>query len=193
MYKRQAYALSKEKLNILDNYFINSFLRTIRGRYIDFNTEGRGISRPNILDKFGVAGKKNTASIIDMAKQVNPANIALLDTAALRLTEKMPAGYGIQPSHTHFWKGDYSIHLRKQFSFNVRTVSTRTKPVSYTHRDVYKRQQLRIAGGAATAADNEDWVISKLLYLNTVQPDVAVAIKNVTQKINSFDYVYTKP
>lgn len=122
-----AYALSKEKLNILDNYFINSFLRTIRGRYIDFNTEGRGISRPDILDKFGVAGKKNTASIIDMAKQVNPANTALLDTAALRLTEKMPAGYGIQPSHTHFWKGDYSIHLRKQFSFNVRTVSTRTK------------------------------------------------------------------
>lgn len=53
--------------------------------------------------------------------------------------------------------------------------------------------QLRIAGGNATAADNEDWVISKLLYLNTVQPDMAVAIKNVTQKINSFDYVYSKP
>lgn len=53
--------------------------------------------------------------------------------------------------------------------------------------------QLRIAGGNATAADNEDWVISKLLYLNTVSPDVAVPIKNITQKTNSYDYVFSQP
>ncbi len=53
--------------------------------------------------------------------------------------------------------------------------------------------QLRIAGGNATADDNEDWVISKLLYLNNVSPDVAVPIKNITQKVEGFDYVFSQP
>ena len=53
--------------------------------------------------------------------------------------------------------------------------------------------QLRIAGGNGTAADNEDWVITKLLYLNSVAPDVAVPIKNITQIVNSFDYVFSTP
>ena len=125
--KGTSYALSGEKLQLLDNYFIGTFLRSIRGRYIDFNTEGRGISRNNILDKQSLAGKKNSASLIDLARQVNPANATTLDAAALRLTEAMPASYGITASHTHFWRGDYTLHLRKDFSFNVRTVSTRTK------------------------------------------------------------------
>ncbi|MEO9021425.1 MAG: DUF5017 domain-containing protein [Ginsengibacter sp.] len=53
--------------------------------------------------------------------------------------------------------------------------------------------QLRIAGGNATADDNEDWVISKLLYLNNVAPDVSIPIKNITQNVNSFDYVFSDP
>ena len=53
--------------------------------------------------------------------------------------------------------------------------------------------QLRIAGGNATAAENDDWVISKLLYLNNVAPDVAIPIKNITQIVNSYDYVFTQP
>lgn len=53
--------------------------------------------------------------------------------------------------------------------------------------------QLRIGGGNATADDNEDWVISKLLYLNNVSPDVSIPIKNITQKVKGFDYIYSSP
>lgn len=53
--------------------------------------------------------------------------------------------------------------------------------------------QLSIAGGNATAATNEDWAISSLLYLNKVAPDVAVSIKNITQVLNSYDYVFKIP
>ncbi len=53
--------------------------------------------------------------------------------------------------------------------------------------------QLRIAGGNDKAEDNEDWVISKLLYLNQVAPDVAIPIKNITQKLDSYDYIFTQP
>ncbi len=53
--------------------------------------------------------------------------------------------------------------------------------------------QLRIQGGNATVDANEDWVISKLLYLNQVAPDVSLPIKNITQKVDSFDYVFSAP
>ena len=36
---------------MLNHYLLKTFLPAIRGRYIDFNTEGRGISRKDILDK----------------------------------------------------------------------------------------------------------------------------------------------
>lgn len=57
----------------------------------------------------------------------------------------------------------------------------------------FNATQVRIAGGNATAADNEDWVITKLLYLNNVSPDVAIPIKNVTQIVNSYVHVFTTP
>ncbi len=53
--------------------------------------------------------------------------------------------------------------------------------------------QLRIAGGNGTADDNEDWVITKLLYLNSVSPDVSVPVKNITQNVESFNYVFKQP
>jgi chondroitin AC lyase len=122
-----SYALSGEKKEMLNTYFTQTFLKTIRGRYIDFNVEGRGISRPDILDKKSLAGTKKSHALIDLAKDVNPAQAAMLDSAALRLTEAEGPGYGISASHKQFWKGDYTIHLRKKYSFNVRAVSTRTK------------------------------------------------------------------
>ncbi len=57
----------------------------------------------------------------------------------------------------------------------------------------FNATQVRIAGGNAAADDNEDWAITKLLYLNNVAPDVAVPIKNITQIVNSYDYVFTQP
>ncbi len=122
-----AFALGGEKLKLLDNYLTHSFLKTIRGRYIDFNTEGRGISRPDILDKYSLVGKKNSSSLLSLAKKVNPQNSVIVDAAIQKISQTEPAGYGIVASHTHFWKGDYTIHLRKHYSFNVRTVSVRTK------------------------------------------------------------------
>jgi chondroitin AC lyase len=122
-----AYALNAEKKKMLGTYFTQTFLKTIRGRYSDFNVEGRGISRPDILDKESIAGSKRSHSLIDLAKEVSPPRAALLDSADLRLTEVKDPGYGVSATHSQFWKGDYTIHLRKKYSFNVRAVSTRTK------------------------------------------------------------------
>ncbi len=125
--KGTSYALNGEKKKILGTYFTQTFLKTIRGRYSDFNTEGRGISRPGILLKSKLAGAKNSHSLIDQAKEVNPEDAAMLDSAAMRLTGAKLPDYGVSPFHKQFWKGDYTLHVRPKYSFNVRTVSTRTK------------------------------------------------------------------
>lgn len=54
--------------------------------------------------------------------------------------------------------------------------------------------QLQVAGGAATAPNNTSWIVTKPLYVNTVNRDVAVVLKNVgSANITSYNYKYTIP
>lgn len=121
-----SYALSDEKVKILDHYLVDTFLKTIRGRYIDFNTEGRAISRNDVLDKFDISGQNNDHALLALAKKVSQQNIEKLEEAQQRISQKQPPSFKIEPSHTHFWKGDYTLHLRPAYSVNVRSVSKRT-------------------------------------------------------------------
>jgi chondroitin AC lyase len=120
------YALAPEKLRILDHYLIHTYLKTIRGRYIDFNTEGRGISRNDILDKMNITTRDGKHSLLGFAKEVNPGNASILDAAEQRILQKQDASYQVKPAHTYFYKADYTIHNRPAYSFNVRAVSKRT-------------------------------------------------------------------
>lgn len=52
---------------------------------------------------------------------------------------------------------------------------------------------LSMPGIGANNPGCDDWVITKLLYLNSVSPDVAVPIKNITQKVSSYTHVFTQP
>ncbi len=121
-----SYALSAEKVKILDHYLVDTFLKTIRGRYIDFNTEGRGISRNDVLDKKNISEQKNGHALLTLAKKVSQKNTEKLEEAQQRISEKQAPSFKIEPLHTHFWKGDYTLHLRPAYSFNVRSVSKRT-------------------------------------------------------------------
>jgi hypothetical protein len=53
--------------------------------------------------------------------------------------------------------------------------------------------QLRIAGGGGGTPDNEDWLITSPLNPNKVSPDRGVAIKNITNNLPDYSYVYVAP
>lgn len=115
------YALNKEKLAIFSKYYRDSYLKAIRGSYMDFNVEGRGISRPDILNKKAEKKRLLVAKMIDLKHTTEWAEaIARTDSTEL-------PSYKISPYHHQFWNGDYVQHLRPAYSFNVRMVSTRTK------------------------------------------------------------------
>lgn len=124
--KGTAYALEGEQLKLLNHYFVHTFLPAIRGRYIDFNTEGRGISRKDILDKSSLANGK-IYSLLEIAKTLNQKNVAVIDAAKERISQNKLPNYFVSPKHSFFWKADYTQHIRPAYNFNVRMVSLRTK------------------------------------------------------------------
>ena len=58
---------------------------------------------------------------------------------------------------------------------------------------VISATQLQMVGGAADVEDNEDWLITTRLYLNKVSPDRGVPIKDISQRLDHFYHVYSKP
>lgn len=50
--------------------------------------------------------------------------------------------------------------------------------------------QLQIVGGALNAPDNDDWVITRLLDLTRVKPDLPVALKNMSTQPVPYTYAY---
>ncbi|MCD2425413.1 polysaccharide lyase 8 family protein [Niabella pedocola] len=120
------YAIPREKHTLLDHYFFNSFARTLRGGGIDYNVEGRGISRPNALDKTKIVDNNDVAGLFSHILAVSPEQATALAAIKARLLQQEPPSYQVTPGHTYFWRGDYTLHLRPGYSFNVRTVSRRT-------------------------------------------------------------------
>ncbi|MBO9586239.1 MAG: polysaccharide lyase 8 family protein [Flavobacterium sp.] len=128
--KNTKFALSNEKLKLLHTYLTQTFLRAIRGRYSDFNIEGRSISRPDILDKKNAIPDgyaENMLQILAIAKSINPFDAVEIENAIKRIKEDRPASFGIESFHKQFYCADYTLHQRKNYAFNVRTVSSRTK------------------------------------------------------------------
>ncbi|RQO79455.1 chondroitinase [Pedobacter sp. KBW01] len=124
------FALSKEKQNLLYSYLTETFLRAIRGRYSDFNIEGRSISRPNMLDKKNAVldgYAENTAAMLALAKNIDPSGARAIDAAIARIEERQPPALGISSYHKQFYRADYTMHQRKAYSFNIRAVSVRTR------------------------------------------------------------------
>ncbi|KQM69428.1 hypothetical protein ASE74_05375 [Pedobacter sp. Leaf216] len=113
------YALPKDQLAILVNYLKNTFLKTVRGSFYDFNVRGRGISRKDSLSS-GMGG------MVGKIKLFDPENADYWDAAQLRTSGKKPVDYGITASHSQYWKSGYTLHLRKAYTFSVQTASSRT-------------------------------------------------------------------
>ncbi|WP_083505426.1 polysaccharide lyase 8 family protein [Pedobacter ginsenosidimutans] len=113
------YALPKDQLVILVDYLKNTFLKTVRGSFYDFNVRGRGISRKDSLSS-GMGG------MVSKIKLFDPENAAYWDASVKRTSGAEPPSYKIMPTHNQFWKSGYTLHLRPAYTFSVQTASTRT-------------------------------------------------------------------
>lgn len=126
------YALSQEKKQILSTFMRHTYYRTIRGQYMLFDVLGRGVSRPDATQK------SQTALFAKRMLEIDPEHTDEYEAIIARLNGYQPANYKIQPVHTHYFRGDYTLHIRPDYTFDVRTVSNRTSRCEYGNRENLK-------------------------------------------------------
>ena len=69
---------------------------------------------------------------------IDPTHADEYKAIIARLNRKQPADYQVTASHTHYFRGDYSLHVRPQYNFDVRLASTRTKKCEYGNKENLK-------------------------------------------------------
>lgn len=114
------YGHGDDNFNNLSLFLRQTYLRVIRGQYFMFNAFGRGISRPNGDNQAGFV------TLLKRMKVIDKANSIIYDEAMARLSNSQPASYGVPSAHTHFYRADYTLHSKPSYTFELRTVSTRT-------------------------------------------------------------------
>lgn len=126
MYTRGTqYALSEARLQLLSKFMRETYYQTIRGVYMLFDVLGRGVSRPSGTSKGSASLYAERMMILD------PEHAEEYAAIIERLGGRKSADYGVKPLHTHYFRGDYTLHVRPGYTFDVRTVSTRTMRCEY--------------------------------------------------------------
>lgn len=123
--KGTQYAIPQDKLALLSRFMRETYYATMRGQYMLFDVLGRGVSRP------GVTKKSHTGLFAKRMIELDPAHTNEYEEIISRLSGKQPADYALSPRHTHYFRGDYTLHIRPAYTFDVRMVSTRTARCEY--------------------------------------------------------------
>lgn len=115
-----SYALSGETLQILSKFVRETYIPIIRGNYLLFNTLGRGISRKNSLNESGFT------SILNRMITLDPQYKEYYNKTIERLKGNQTSGYNLSPIHSNFWRSDYSLHQRPNYTMDLRMASVYT-------------------------------------------------------------------
>lgn len=126
MYTRGTrFAMPQDKLELISKFMRETYYATIRGKYMSFDVLGRGVSRPGILNK------SNALLFAKRMVELDQAHADEFRTIVARMEGTKEPGDGIRPKHTHYFRGDYTLHVRPAYSFDVRLASTRTMRCEY--------------------------------------------------------------
>ena len=126
MYARGTrFAMPQDKLDLMSKFMRETYYATIRGRYMSFDVLGRGVSRPGILDK------SNAILFAKRMIELDEAHAGEFGSIVARMEGRKAPRDGVQPMHTHYFRGDYTLHVRPEYSFDVRLVSNRTMRCEY--------------------------------------------------------------
>lgn len=113
--KDTKYALPDNKMDIMANFVLNTYMTVIRGSYMLYNVQGRSLSRSGALNQSGFG------TTLTLLAELDPANSEDYDAARKQLQ-----GTYSRTLHTHFWRSDYTVHQSPLYTFDVRMASTTT-------------------------------------------------------------------
>lgn len=108
------YEMSKEKLDYLSQFVRKGYLPTIRGEYFLYNVVGRSMSRKGALNQ------KIFIPILERMTNIDPEYKVEYEAAIARLSGVKNSSFKIEPMNRQFWRSDYMLHQRPQYTFDVR-------------------------------------------------------------------------
>ncbi len=130
--KGTKYEMPQDQVALLSKFMRETYYQTIRGKFMLFDVLGRGVSRPGITDK------SKTALFAERMIVLDPDNAGEFRDIIARLEGKEAACHAVKPKHTHYFRADYSLHVRPGYTFDVRTVSDRTSRCEYGNNENLK-------------------------------------------------------
>ena len=114
------YSMSSEKLDIF-NRFLDTYWDIYRGRCVDFNTTGRGLSR------IGNLYNQIEKSLLEKCVQIKGLDTRKIRLVLQRYTRQKPASYKVENKNTNYWRSDYMLHNAPKYQASVNTASPRTR------------------------------------------------------------------
>lgn len=70
-----------------------------------------------------------------------------------------------------------------------KSVKLHDSPVDW----IVESLRIRYQGGGAAVLSNDAWIITSALNLTAVQPDLGIALKNMSTRMDEFTHVYNEP
>ena len=144
------YPMPDESRTYLSNYIRDTYLKIIRGERLSYNIFGRSISRENSTSERGLI------ALLSFMSEIDPDYVQEYDDAIKRISKQEPASYNITPLHKYFYRGEYTLHIRPEYMFDVRMASSRMVRSEY---DIYENTQglFLTDGGTCIMVDGEEY------------------------------------
>lgn len=136
-----SYKISDEKLGLLSRFVRATFLKTVRAKRMSYSIMGRRISRK---DKSNIASEFKP--VLTMLKVVDATNATEYDNAMKRIASEELPSFDLTPVQTHFYRGEYTLLSRPEYTFDVRMVSKRMVRDEYDYFE--NRQGFSLSDGA---------------------------------------------
>lgn len=176
----------------LSTQFPNSISLLISSNYTGDTLAINSASWTDITNRASFsAGTTGTAS-----GTLNLTDFRNFDTVYVAFKYKVgTSASAVQPTWTIQSFNYNNVSLPDSNTHVIRTIATtgwQTKDIANPANNwAVSTSQLRIAGGAINAIDAEDWVITKI-SLKAVNPDLGIPIKNISERVGSYYYRFTK-
>lgn len=112
------YALQGVQLHLFRKFLLESIFGVMRGKWIDWNVLGRGISRKD-------ATRKDLSGLLKVLRRIDPEAAEKYDALRRRMEGIEPVSSNVRPSHRVYWITDFTVHSRPEYYLSIHAVSNR--------------------------------------------------------------------
>ncbi|WP_268033736.1 polysaccharide lyase family 8 super-sandwich domain-containing protein [Algoriphagus sp. PAP.12] len=171
------FSYTTEQMDLISDFVKKGYLQVIRGKYLDYSVIGRGIARNN-------ASRTNSTLIKNLKAIVPDGDNPAYENAIKRIDGDEPPNFGVEPSNTHYWRSDYTVHNRPGFMATVNIASNRSIRTESGNGENLVGQFLTEGAMYLATGGNEYFNIFPVWKWYMIPGTTTPAVKNLKKRTN---------